>query len=115
MRQNYVCNEILHCAVLFIFRIVAIVEFAFNYPSITQETGAIASQLITHNLVILARGEDNWIQKLQGASRGNEDASVLEILSDAFQLATLKGKRKGKICCICSNLIYVSQNQCKRH
>ena len=83
-------NEILHC-VLFIFRIVAIVEFAFNYPSITQETGAIASQLITHNLVILARGEDNWIQKLQGASRGNEDASVLEILSDAFQLATLKG------------------------
>ena len=70
---------------------MAIVEFAFNYRSITQETGAIASQLITHNLVILARGEDNWIQKLQGASRGNEDASVLEILSDAFQLATLKG------------------------
>ena len=29
--------------VLFIFRIVAIVEFAFNYPSITQETGAIAA------------------------------------------------------------------------
>ena len=91
---------------------MAIVEFAFNYPSITQETGAIASQLITHNLVILARGEDNWIRKLQGASRGNEDASVLEILSDAFQLATLKGKRKGKICCICSNLTYVSQVRC---
>ena len=53
-------------------------------------------QLITHNLVILARGEYNWIQKLQGASRGNEDASVLEILSDAFQLATLEGKRVKK-------------------
>ena len=31
-----------------------------------------------------------------GSSRGNEDADVLEILSDAFQLATLEGKRVKK-------------------
>ena len=64
-------------------------------------------QLITHNLVILARGEYNWIQKLQGASRGNEDADVLEILNDAFQLATLEGKMVKK-----NSVKYVSQVRC---
>ena len=40
--------------------------------------------------------------EIAGSSRGNEDASVLEILSDAFQLATLEGKM------VMKNLLHMS-------